>query len=127
MATSKIVSLLFLKCPHCRKGNLLESHPYKISKFNKVNQHCPNCDFKLVIEPSFYYGSMYVSYGLGVAFAVATYVIMLLLDIASNPLYIFLAILVVLVVIWPYTGALAKSIWAHLFISYDKDAGLKSK
>jgi uncharacterized protein (DUF983 family) len=129
MARSILYSVLFLKCPRCRQGNLLESNPYKISNFNKVKDRCPKCDLKYAIEPSFFYGSMYVSYAVGVAFAVATYVIMLLLGIADDPLWIFVAIVGVLTITFPYIGAVSKSIWAHMFINYDTEVAeqVKSK
>lgn len=65
---------------------------------------------------------MYVSYGVGIAFAVATYVILLFLGVADNPLTIFIAIVAVLALTFPYIGAVSKAIWAHLFFkvqSYD--------
>lgn len=62
---------------------------------------------------------MYVSYGVGIAFAVATYVILALLGYANNPLTIFISIVIVLALTFPYIGAVSKSIWAHLFFKYD--------
>lgn len=119
MKTSILNSVLFLKCPQCRQGKFLEAHPYKLSKMNHVKNRCPECDLKYSIEPSFFTGSMYVSYGVGIAFAVATYVILLLLGIAGNPLTIFISVVVVLAFTFPYIGAVSKAIWAHLFIKYN--------
>lgn len=119
MKNSFLYSILFLKCPRCRKGALLESSPYKLSKFNKVRERCPACNLKYAIEPSFFYGSMYVSYGVGVALAVAVFMIMLILGVAGNPLYIFIAIVLALALSFPYVGAVSKSIWAHIFIKHD--------
>lgn len=62
---------------------------------------------------------MYVSYGVGIAFAVATYVILALLGYANNPLTIFISIVIVLALTFPYIGAVSKSIWAHLFFKYN--------
>jgi len=119
MKESYLYSVLFLKCPRCRQGKFLEAHPYKISKMNHVRDRCPKCDLKYSIEPSFFTGSMYVSYGVGIAFAVATYVILLILGLADNPLTIFIAVVVILALTFPYIGAVSKAIWAHLFIKYD--------
>lgn len=77
------------------------------------------------MEPSFFTGSMYVSYGVGIAFAVAAYVILLILGLADQPLNIFLAIVFVLALTFPYIGAIAKAIWAHLFIKYDPEIAEK--
>jgi uncharacterized protein (DUF983 family) len=120
-----LYSIPFLKCPQCRQGEFLESHPYKISKMNKLRERCPKCNLKYSMEPSFYTGAMYVSYGVGIAFAVATYIILLLLGYASHPLTIFIAIVVVLAFTFPYIGAVSKSIWAHLFFKYNPQIAKK--
>jgi len=86
---------------------------------NKVKKHCPKCNLKYRIEPSFYTGSMYVSYGVGIAFATAAYMVLLFLGAASNPVVIFVAIVTVLLLFFPYIGAVSKAIWAHIFLKYD--------
>ena len=68
---------------------------------------------------------MYVSYGVGIAFAVAAYVMLLIFDYADNPLTIFIAVVIVLGFTFPYIGAVSKAIWAHLFIPYDVEVAEK--
>ena len=118
---SKLYSILFLKCPRCHKGRFLENNPYKLSSFNKVKQECPCCHLKYSIEPSFYYGSMYVSYGVGIAVAVAVFVLIKLFGLSLSPLQIFIAIVISLVVLMPYIGAVSKSIWANIFFKYEPE------
>lgn len=120
-------SILFLKCPRCRQGDFLEASPYKLSKMNKLRKNCPKCDLKYSIEPSFYTGSMYVSYGVGVAVGVAVYVILLILGLADDPLTIFISITGALILTFPYIGAVSKAIWAHMFIKYDPVIAQKVK
>lgn len=119
LKNTSLYSLLFLKCARCRQGAFLDSHPYKISNFNKVKKECPKCQLKYSIEPSFYYGSMYVSYGVGVALAVAVYVILYLLGYGDDPAIAFTAIVFNLILLFPYIGAVSKSIWAHFFFKFD--------
>lgn len=121
MASSALYSILGLKCPRCRKGDFLESNPYQLTQFNKVKSHCPKCQLKYSIEPSFYTGSMYVSYGLGVALAIAVFVSSLLLNLQLSIFQQFIAIVVVLVFAMPYLGAVSKAIWAHFFFKFDKE------
>lgn len=116
---TKLYSILFLKCPRCRKGEFLEAHPYKISNMNKVLDNCPKCHLKYSLEPSFYTGSMYVSYGVGIALAVATYVTTLIFGLNFGPTDIILSIVGILILTMPYIGAVSKSIWAHLFFKFD--------
>ena len=124
---SKLYSILFIKCPRCHEGDFLEAHPYKLSNFNKVKQHCPKCNLKYSIEPSFYYGSMYVSYGVGVAVAIAVYVLTLIFGLDLSMLGLFASIVVVLVLTMPWIAAVSKSIWASFFFSYDKEIAEKVK
>jgi len=62
----KLYSILTIKCPQCHEGAFLERKVYDFSAFTKVRRSCPNCQLNYHVEPSFYYGSMYVAYALGV-------------------------------------------------------------
>lgn len=123
--SSMFYSIFFLKCPRCRQGEFLEANPYRINKMNKVKDHCEKCNLKYSLEPSFYTGSMYVSYAVGIAVAVAVFVILLIFDEIRNPLSIFGIIVLALVLLMPYIGAVSKSIWAHFFFKYDKEIAVK--
>jgi uncharacterized protein (DUF983 family) len=115
---SKLKSILTLKCPQCRKGNLLVGNPYQLKYFNKVNDRCPNCDLNFKIEPSFFYGSMYVSYGLGVGVSIAVYLALFLFGITKGMIQNFFIIAGVLTSLTPYINALSKVIWASFFFKY---------
>ncbi|MFC5048299.1 DUF983 domain-containing protein [Aquimarina hainanensis] len=92
---------------------------------NKVKEKCPKCELKYSLEPSFYYGSMYVSYGVGIAIAVAVYILSVIFGLQLSPLGIFIAIVMVLIALMPYIGAVSKSIWASFFFKYDKKLAKK--
>ena len=124
---SKLYSILFLKCPRCHEGPFLQNHPYNLSSMNRVREMCPKCGLKYKIEPSFYYGSMYVSYAVGVAVAVAVYVLILIFGLELSIAGIFGAIVGALVLLMPYIGAVSKSIWANFFFKYDKAVARKVK
>ena len=117
---SKLYSILFLKCPRCHGGEFLEANPYHLSKFNKVKERCPKCELKYSLEPSFYTGSMYVSYGVGIAVAGAVYVLTLIFGLDLGVLSLFITIVVALILAMPYIAAVSKSIWANIFFKYDK-------
>ena len=122
---SKLYSILFLKCPRCHEGSFLQSHPYNLGSMNKVREHCPQCDLKYKIEPSFYYGSMYVSYAVGVAVGVSVYMLILIFGLDLGIGGIFGAIVGALVLLMPYIGAVSKSIWANFFFKYDREVAGK--
>ena len=72
----KIYSILTGACPVCHEESMYkENNPYKLKHIHDMHERCSNCGTKYQIEPSFFYGAMYVSYALGVAIAVATFMI----------------------------------------------------
>tara|TARA_R110002051_G_scaffold48308_2_gene95358 strand:- start:111801 stop:112190 length:390 start_codon:yes stop_codon:yes gene_type:complete len=122
---SKLYSIIFLKCPRCHKGEFLEANPYKLSNFNKLKERCPKCDLKYSLEPSFYTGSMYVSYGVGIAVAVAAYVLTRIFGLQLGIKSLFIIIVVALVLAMPWIAAVSKSIWANMFFKFDKEIAQK--
>ena len=102
-------------------------HPYKITNLNNVNESCNACQPKFKIEPSFFYGSMYVSYGLGVAISITVYILLSLIGMIDQPLNMFFVICGTLIVLMPYINALSKVIWAGLFFKYDPNSMRKNK
>ena len=124
---SKLYSILLLKCPRCHEGPFLAQHPYQLGSMNRVREACPHCGLKYRMEPSFYYGSMYVSYAVGVAVAVAVYMLILIFGLDLGIAGIFGAIVGVLVLLMPYIGAVSKSIWANFFFKYDRTVASKAK
>ena len=109
-----------MKCPRCQEGDFFISHPYDLRKAGNTHEKCSNCDLKYSKEPGFYYGAMYVSYGLTVALFVAMWVSFnLFFENISVGLQIFL-IISTTVLLTPYIYALSKIIWINIFIKYDR-------
>jgi len=71
-----------------------------------------------MIEPSFFYGAMYVSYALTVALAVAIFIISYLigLDLIQS----FIAILVILITLTPLTMRVSRLVYINMFVHYKK-------
>ncbi len=86
-----------------------------------MHERCSQCGTRYKIEPSFFYGAMYVSYALGIAFAVATFVIVFLIFGASL-VPTFMAIVGTLIVFMPVIIRLSRNIWINFFIHYDPRA-----
>ena len=96
----------------------MNTNPYALSQLFKMHERCSHCGTKYKIEPSFFYGSMYVSYAVGIAFAVAAFVISFLL-IGASLVNTFIAIVATLVVFMPVIIRLSRNIWINFFIKYD--------
>ena len=119
----KLYSILFGACPKCHQESMyVEKNSYKLSETLNMHERCSHCNTKYQMEPSFFYGSMYVSYGVGIAFAVTAFVISYLI-FESSLIIAFIAIVITLIGFMPVIMRLARNIWINLFMSYDKDKG----
>ena len=117
---SKIYSIITGACPRCHEENMyVNKNPYAISETLKMHERCSNCNTKYKIEPSFFYGSMYVSYGVGIAFAVAAFVISYVF-LGSSTITAFIAIIGTMIGFLPIILRLSRNIWINLFMHYDK-------
>ncbi len=121
---SKLYSILTGTCPVCHKGKMyVESNPYKLSETLKMHERCSHCDTKFSIEPSFFIGAMYVSYALGVAIAVAAFIISYFF-IGMDRINTFLVIVVTLIVLLPVILRLSRNIWINAFFKFDRKKDL---
>lgn len=67
MEITQFQAFVSQKCPRCRKGNMFQGSTYNPLKFASVNKICPHCGLSFEIEPGFFTGAMYFSYGINVA------------------------------------------------------------
>ncbi|GAA3510081.1 DUF983 domain-containing protein [Aquimarina addita] len=118
---NKIYSMITGSCPVCHEESMYkESNPYKLSETLKMNERCSHCNTKYKIEPSFFYGAMYVSYPVGIAFAVAAFVFSYLLFKLSL-LTTFFIISATMILFLPIILRLSRNIWINFFMSYKKE------
>lgn len=118
---SKLYSILTGTCPKCQEESMyLNKNPYNVSKLLKMHERCSHCSTKYKIEPSFFYGAMYVSYGVGIAFAVAAFIISKLF-IGASLKTTFIAIVVTMIIFMPFIIRISRNIWINLFIGYDPE------
>ncbi|SED07323.1 Uncharacterized conserved protein, DUF983 family [Tenacibaculum sp. MAR_2009_124] len=123
---SKLYSIFRNKCPRCHEGDFFK---HKISfnpkKVTKLHDNCPNCDLKYMMEPSFYFGAMYVNYAIAVALFVVVFIIAKIL-IGLSIFESFIAIILVSLVLTPVSLRLSRIVWINLFVSYKKKKELNS-
>ncbi len=117
---SKLYSVFNMKCPKCQEGDFFVAHPYNLKKAGDIHKNCSSCGLKYAKEPGFYYGALYVSYGLGVGLFVAFWVGFNLFFENVSDFFQIAVITAVVLVLTPYMYALSKIIWANMFISYEK-------
>ncbi|MBC8756777.1 DUF983 domain-containing protein [Kordia sp. YSTF-M3] len=124
---SKLYSILTGTCPKCHNERMYKvRNPYKLNATLKMNETCAHCGTRYKIEPSFFYGAMYVSYGVGIGFAFAAFFVSRYL-IGTNLLTSFFAIMGTMIGFMPVIMRLSRNIWINLFMSYDKNLDRNSK
>jgi len=117
---TKLFSILKMRCPKCNKGRFFKSHPYNFKKIGEVKKECSNCNLKYDMEPGFFQGSYYVSYGLGVALFVAIFILKMLILPELAYLSTLILMVVVLLILAPLLFSLSKIIWINLFVNFDR-------
>jgi len=121
MKGTKIYSIVKGRCPRCQEAPVFaEANPYRLKSMFRMNEHCAHCGLRFELEPNFYYGSMYVSYGYSVAVFVATYVILgWFIDPGISD--IVLALSLILLVSMPYIFRISRLTWLNLFVKYNPE------
>jgi len=108
------------KCPRCRKGDIFIK-PLDILNPLDMPEKCPICLQATEPEPGFYYGAMFLSYGIASLVLLPSTLLMLF--------YFKLSLTVTFTImgIMAVTGYLkllrgSRSLYFHLVVKYDKDA-----
>ena len=73
---------------------------------------------KYMIEPSFFYGAMYVSYALTVALAVAIFVIGYIFNLSL--ISSLISTLVILILLTPITMRISRLLYINMFVHYQE-------
>ena len=122
---NKLYSILTGKCPKCHHELMYKNrNAYQLSQTLKMHERCGHCQTKYKIEPSFFYGSMYVSYGVGIAFSMVAFLLTFIL-FESSLVVSFIAIVCTLIGFMPIIMRLSRNIWINLFMSYDAELAKK--
>jgi len=115
---SKLYSIINLKCPRCRRGNLFSvKNPYKLKAMMDMPSRCPVCQQDFVIEPGFYSGALWTSYPIVIGILVLTWLVF-------NVAFGFSATSVLIIgtalnlLLQPVIMRLGRSIWITLFVPY---------
>ena len=122
---SKLNSILTGSCPKCQNESMYsDKNPLHLTKVLKMNENCSHCGLRYQLEPSFFYGAMYVSYGLNVAVGIAAFIISFVF-FETTIEQSFLAIVIALIVLFPFVLRLSRNLYINMFISYDPKTGGK--
>jgi len=118
---TKLYSIANNKCPRCHEGDFFVNRRsmFNLKKTLDLHENCSHCNLKYLMEPSFFYGAMYINYGLTVAISIASFVISkFLIGLSLN--LSFLSIIVALIIFTPFGLRLSRLLWISFFVSYDE-------
>ena len=123
---TKAYSILTGFCPVCQEETMYINKNAYSSKIISMHNRCRHCNLKYELEPSFFYGAMYVSYAVAIAFAVVIFLISKFVFGASLKL-IFIAISSSVILLMPIIARLSRNIWINVFKHYDPSWKNKTK
>jgi VIT1/CCC1 family predicted Fe2+/Mn2+ transporter len=103
----------------------INNNPYIISETMKMHDHCSHCGTKYKMEPNFFFGAMYVSYGLAVFVGIIIFVAAIFLFDAGLKAS-FISIFVGLLALMPWITRISRNIYINMFMHYDPNAAKKS-
>ena len=118
---SKLNSILTGSCPKCQNESMyLDKNMLHLTKVLKMNENCSHCGLKYQIEPSFFYGAMYVSYGLNVGIGIVAFIVSYVI-LNTSLKVAFISIIASLILSFPMVLRLSRNIYINMFVSYDED------
>ena len=108
------------KCPKCKEGDLFINPPLLYKKFGKMPVLCPVCGHRFEREPGFFFGAMYISYGLSIGVIAACSVALYYLGGNPSAVTYLTTSLLVLTLLFALIFQHSRSIYLYLI------AGLES-
>ena len=111
----RLLKLAQQKCPKCEKGDVfINSGNIFLLRIPKMHTHCPNCRHKFEIEPGYFFGAMYASYGLVILEGILLYFICDLIGIAYQ-----IPIIAMIALFTFHNYRYARMIWMYVFTPKD--------
>ena len=116
---STLNSILTGSCPKCQEESMyVVKNPYLLKTLYKMNKSCSHCYTRYEIEPSFFYGAMYVSYGISIAFGVAFFVSCFYI-LQTSVKTAMVVLIVGIIALMPVIARLSRNIYINMFIHFD--------
>ncbi len=122
---TKLYSVINNKCPKCQQADFfMYKNPFNLKTFDKMHDKCFNCGESFTKEIGFYYGAMYVSYGVNITIGIALFLITVLLF--KMPLLVYLFIFLgISIVSFPIIMRVSRLIYINIFVKFNKDKSVK--
>ena len=110
------------KCPRCHRGDLFVTSAFKLSGFYKMHRHCPACEQTFEPEPGFYYGAMFISYGMLVIMSILVWITLFFALQPTFAVYV-IVILILNVLLLPFIFRYSRTLFLYGFggIGFNSD------
>lgn len=100
-------------CPICGKGKVFETKGSLLHlKAPKMYERCSECNYKFDKEPGYFFGAMYISYGMAIAELIAVF---LLLNWVVSLGWLFGIMFAALVFTMFFNYRVSRILWIHIF------------
>ncbi len=111
-------SILGMKCPRCRLGDLFETPTFSFQKSFEMPSRCPHCRQKYVLEPGFYYGAMFISYILSGWFCLGL-IGLFMLVLGWSVWTSFGVLLIICAILFVWFFRISRSLYIHIWVKYN--------
>lgn len=111
--------IMTMRCPKCREGKMFPPGTLYSTGFLKMNERCVCCGQSFLPEPGYYFGAMFVSYGINSAFFIAVWVALYILMDEISLTTMFIALMIVVLGLLPITFRLSRVLWIYIFVRYE--------
>ena len=110
------------KWPRCHQGDLFITSAFKLNSFYKMNRQCLVCKQSFEPEPGFYYGAMFISYGMLVIMSIFTWLILFFVFRPAFGVYV-VVVLILNVLLLPFIFRYSRTLFLYGFggIGFNKD------
>jgi len=109
------------KCPRCHAARVFEgNNPYSFKNGLTMYKHCTSCGLKYEREVGYFYGSMYVSYGLQTALVTLLYLLNIFLFHMPS-LWLVFIIIGLAAALFPVTFRWSRIMWIAFFTKYEPE------
>ncbi|MFI5149554.1 MAG: DUF983 domain-containing protein [Bacteroidia bacterium] len=114
-----LYSVLNQKCPKCHQGNMfVGKNPYDPGMIYKMPDACPVCGQSNLPEVGFWWGSMYISYGITVGLSIVC-VLFFWLVLGWSDWAVLGGNAAVMILLLPPVFRYSRAIWFNMFVRFD--------
>ena len=113
------------RCPRCGEGRVFENNnPYSFRNGLAMHKYCPSCGLRNEKETGFFYGAMYVSYGLVAGLFILFFAVDVFL-LQMDALTLCLLFSAVIFALFPVNYRWSRTIWIAFFTKFEGKNAIK--